>query len=106
MVDAAGPRVAVHRRVALALFDDNVAPFFQSFVEVRVEPSAHRVRVIPRRCTAAGRGATSYSLKRQRPGPLRTGLRRMVRCRDSAAALSRKEICLIARMISTPTRTK
>jgi uncharacterized membrane protein HdeD (DUF308 family)/3',5'-cyclic AMP phosphodiesterase CpdA len=27
-----------------ALFDDNFAPFYQSFVEVRVEPSAHRVR--------------------------------------------------------------
>jgi hypothetical protein len=30
-----------------AAFDYNVAPFFQSFVEVRVEPSAGRVRVIP-----------------------------------------------------------
>ena len=30
-----------------AAFDYNVAPFFQSFVEVRVEPSANRVRVIP-----------------------------------------------------------
>ena len=30
-----------------AVFDYNVAPFFQSFVEVKVEPSAHRVRVIP-----------------------------------------------------------
>jgi hypothetical protein len=30
-----------------ALFDYNVAPFFQSFVEVRVERSAHRVRIIP-----------------------------------------------------------
>ena len=28
-------------------FDYNVAPFFQSFVEVRVEPSANRVRVLP-----------------------------------------------------------
>jgi uncharacterized membrane protein HdeD (DUF308 family) len=30
-----------------AVFDYNVAPFFQSFVEVKVEPSANRVRVIP-----------------------------------------------------------
>jgi hypothetical protein len=30
-----------------AAFDYNVAPFFQSFVEVRVERSASRVRVIP-----------------------------------------------------------
>ncbi len=30
-----------------AIFDYNVAPFFQSFVEVKVEPSQHRVRVIP-----------------------------------------------------------
>jgi hypothetical protein len=28
-----------------ALFDYNVAPFFQSFVEVKVEPSANRVRL-------------------------------------------------------------
>jgi hypothetical protein len=30
-----------------AAFDYNVAPFFQSFVEIRVERSANRVRVIP-----------------------------------------------------------
>jgi uncharacterized membrane protein HdeD (DUF308 family) len=30
-----------------AVFDYNVSPFFQSFVEVKVERSAHRVRVIP-----------------------------------------------------------
>ena len=30
-----------------AAFDYNVAPFFQSFIEVKVEPSAHRVRLIP-----------------------------------------------------------
>jgi uncharacterized membrane protein HdeD (DUF308 family) len=30
-----------------AAFDYNIAPFFQSFVEVRVEPSANRVRLIP-----------------------------------------------------------
>jgi 3',5'-cyclic AMP phosphodiesterase CpdA len=30
-----------------AAFDYNVAPFFQSFVEVRVEPSADRVRLLP-----------------------------------------------------------
>jgi uncharacterized membrane protein HdeD (DUF308 family)/3',5'-cyclic AMP phosphodiesterase CpdA len=30
-----------------AAFDSNVAPFFQSFIEVKVEPSANRVRLIP-----------------------------------------------------------
>ncbi len=30
-----------------AAFDYNVAPFFQSFIEVKVEPSVNRVRVIP-----------------------------------------------------------
>jgi uncharacterized membrane protein HdeD (DUF308 family) len=30
-----------------AAFDYNVAPFFQSFVEVRVEPSAARIRLVP-----------------------------------------------------------
>ena len=30
-----------------AAFDYNVAPFFQSFVEVRVEPSQGRVRLVP-----------------------------------------------------------
>jgi hypothetical protein len=30
-----------------ALFDYNVAPFFQSFVEVRVESSANRIRLLP-----------------------------------------------------------
>jgi hypothetical protein len=30
-----------------ALFDYNVAPFFQSFVEIRVERSAHRIRLWP-----------------------------------------------------------
>jgi hypothetical protein len=30
-----------------AVFDYNVAPFYQSFVEVRVEPSAGRVRLLP-----------------------------------------------------------
>jgi uncharacterized membrane protein HdeD (DUF308 family) len=30
-----------------ALFDSNEAPFFQSFVEVRVEPSSRQVRVLP-----------------------------------------------------------
>jgi uncharacterized membrane protein HdeD (DUF308 family) len=30
-----------------AAFDYNVAPFFQSFIEVRVEPSAGRVRLLP-----------------------------------------------------------
>ncbi|HKT82177.1 MAG TPA: metallophosphoesterase [Vicinamibacterales bacterium] len=29
------------------VFDYNVAPFFQSFFEVRVEPSAHRIRLVP-----------------------------------------------------------
>jgi hypothetical protein len=30
-----------------ALFDYNVSPFFQSFVEVRVERSANRIRIWP-----------------------------------------------------------
>jgi hypothetical protein len=30
-----------------AAFDYNVAPFFQSFLEVKVEPSLNRVRLIP-----------------------------------------------------------
>jgi hypothetical protein len=30
-----------------AAFDYNVAPFFQSFFEIRVEPSANRVRLLP-----------------------------------------------------------
>lgn len=30
-----------------AAFDYNVAPFFQSFIEVRVERSAHRIRLLP-----------------------------------------------------------
>jgi 3',5'-cyclic AMP phosphodiesterase CpdA len=30
-----------------AVFDYNVAPFFQSFVEVKVERSSHRVRIVP-----------------------------------------------------------
>lgn len=30
-----------------ATFDYNVAPFFQSFVEIRVERSANRMRLIP-----------------------------------------------------------
>lgn len=30
-----------------AAFDYNVAPFFQSFIEVRVEPSRNRVRLLP-----------------------------------------------------------
>ena len=30
-----------------AAFDDNTAPFFQSFVQVKVEPSAGRVRILP-----------------------------------------------------------
>jgi hypothetical protein len=29
------------------MFDYNVEPFFQSFIEVKVEPSTNRVRVIP-----------------------------------------------------------
>ena len=48
VVDAAFRRVAVFGAGWLsAAFDYNVAPFFQSFVEVRVEPSVNRVRVIP-----------------------------------------------------------
>ena len=30
-----------------AAFDYNVAPYFQSFAEIRVEPSRHRIRVLP-----------------------------------------------------------
>jgi uncharacterized membrane protein HdeD (DUF308 family) len=30
-----------------AVFDYNVAPYFQSFVVVKVEPSAHRIRILP-----------------------------------------------------------
>jgi hypothetical protein len=30
-----------------AAFDANVAPFYQSFIEVRVEPSKVRVRLLP-----------------------------------------------------------
>ncbi|NJR32851.1 MAG: hypothetical protein HC778_08690 [Chamaesiphon sp. CSU_1_12] len=30
-----------------AAFDYNVAPYFQSFVEVRVEPSRNSIRVLP-----------------------------------------------------------
>jgi len=30
-----------------AAFDYNVAPFFQSFIEVRVEPSSRRIRMLP-----------------------------------------------------------
>ena len=32
------------------MFDANVAPFYQSFIEVRVEPSKQRVRLIPYGC--------------------------------------------------------
>ncbi|MBL7865947.1 MAG: hypothetical protein JNK10_13780, partial [Cyclobacteriaceae bacterium] len=30
-----------------AMFDYNVSPYFQSFMEIRVEPSRRRVRLIP-----------------------------------------------------------
>ena len=30
-----------------AAFDANVAPFYQSFIEVRVEPSRRRIRLLP-----------------------------------------------------------
>ena len=36
-----------------AAFDYNVAPFFQSFIEVKVEPSANRVRLVPMASTDA-----------------------------------------------------
>ena len=47
VVDHQVQRLAVFGRVAVGMFDYNVAPFFQSFVEVKVEPSAGRVRVVP-----------------------------------------------------------
>ena len=48
------------------MFDYNVAPFFQSFIEVKVEPSAHRVRLIPHGVNGRltlGDVATSASLR-------------------------------------------
>ena len=54
-----------------ALFDYNVAPFFQSFVEVRVEPSAKRVRLLPVRHPRAASMARPFAL-----GPGRVGWRR------------------------------
>ena len=41
-----------------AMFDYNVAPFFQSFVEVRVEPSANRFSSDPTVFAAGSRGVT------------------------------------------------
>ncbi len=50
-----------------AAFDYNVAPFFQSFVEVRVEPSAGRVRLLPRGVHRRLRWAEMQSAPRWRP---------------------------------------
>jgi 3',5'-cyclic AMP phosphodiesterase CpdA len=55
-----------------AAFDYNVAPFFQSFVEVRVEPSAGRVRLSPvgrPRPPAVGRSSGLARLAPRRPPP-------------------------------------
>jgi hypothetical protein len=50
-----------------AAFDYNVAPFFQSFVEVRVEPSAGRVRLLPWGVHGRLRWADMQSSPRWRP---------------------------------------
>jgi uncharacterized membrane protein HdeD (DUF308 family)/3',5'-cyclic AMP phosphodiesterase CpdA len=50
-----------------AAFDYNVAPFFQSFVEVRVEPSAGRVRLRPWGVHGRLRWADMQSSPRWRP---------------------------------------
>jgi uncharacterized membrane protein HdeD (DUF308 family) len=50
-----------------AAFDSNVAPFFQSFVEVRVEPSAGRVRLLPWGVHGRLRWADMQSSPRWRP---------------------------------------
>ena len=48
VVDAPVRRVAVHAPSGCRpMFDYNVAPFFQSFVEVRVERSTNRVLFVP-----------------------------------------------------------
>jgi hypothetical protein len=50
-----------------AAFDYNVAPFFQSFVEVRVEPSAGQVRLLPWGVHGRLRWADMQSAPRWRP---------------------------------------
>ena len=47
MVDNARGGVPFTAEWLSAAFDDNTAPFFQSFVEVKVEPSANRVHILP-----------------------------------------------------------
>ena len=54
-----------------ALFDYNVAPFFQSFVEVRVEPSARRVRLLALRRPRPAAVARSVALGRPERGDRR-----------------------------------
>ena len=49
-----------------ALFDYNVAPFFQSFVEVRVEPSAAASACCPTACTGDFSGRTSRTRRSPR----------------------------------------
>ncbi len=48
------------------IFDYNVAPFFQSFIEVRVEPSAHRVRLLPYGVYGGFSGRT-WRIRRSQP---------------------------------------
>ncbi len=50
-----------------AAFDYNVAPFFQSFVEVRVEPSAGQIRLLPWGVHGRLRWADMQSAPRWRP---------------------------------------
>ncbi len=50
-----------------AAFDYNVAPFFQSFIEVRVEPSAGQVRLLPWGVHGRLRWADMQSSPRWRP---------------------------------------
>ncbi|MGH7302237.1 MAG: metallophosphoesterase [Candidatus Rokuibacteriota bacterium] len=52
-----------------AAFDYNVAPFFQSFIEVRVEPSAARVRLLPWGVRGRLRWADLESSPGWRPSP-------------------------------------
>ena len=56
-----------------AAFDYNVAPFFQSFVEVRVEPSADRVRLLPWGSHGRLRWADLQSSPGWRPAASRPG---------------------------------
>jgi hypothetical protein len=54
-----------------ALFDYNSAPFFQSFVEVRVERSANRLRLIPYGVHGRRNGATTLPVHSCRARPRR-----------------------------------